>query len=242
MRARILHRGLGPGVTLKLVMGVFTLLGLGMILGTIILFHSTAAFLAAAETAPGVVTDLEYRRDSDGGTYYPLVRFRGPEGRELVFRGQVGSSPPAYARGEAVTVLYDPAAPETARIDGFFQLWFGPLILGGLGLVFGGIGLGYWGWRLVLARRDTWLERHGARITARVVDVGLDRSLAMNGQSPWRIRAQWQDPLGTGVFVFNSRAIWFDPAPFLAEEEIGVLIDRRDPRRYKLDLSFLPET
>lgn len=242
MRARILHRGLGPRITLKLVMGAFAVLGLGMLLGTIILFHSTAAFLAGARSAPGVVTELEYRRDSDGGTYYPLVRFRGPDGRDLVFRGQVGSSPPAYARGEAVTVLYDPATPENARIDGFFQLWFGPLILGGLGLVFGGIGLGYWTWRLLTARRDAWLERHGARITARIVDVGLDGSLAMNGQSPWRIRAQWQDPLGDEVFVFNSRAIWFDPAPFLTGEEIGVLIDRRNPGRYRLDLSFLPES
>ena len=110
-----------------------------------------------------------------------------------------------------------------------------------MGLVFAGIGIGYWAWRLTVRRRDSWLDRRGRRIAARIVDIGLDNSQSMNGQSPWRIRAQWQDPVSRDVYVFNSRAIWFDPAPFVSGKEIGVLIDRKDPGRYKLDLSFLPD-
>jgi hypothetical protein len=58
------------------------------------------------------------------------------------FTGSVGSSPPAFDIGEAVAVLYDRSDPRDARIDSFFQLWFAPLILGFLRLVFTAVGGG----------------------------------------------------------------------------------------------------
>ena len=70
------------------------------------------------------------------------MRFVTPAGEAVEFTGSVGSSPAAFEVGEAVAVLYDPADPQDARIDSFFQLWFGPLILGFLGLVFTAIGGG----------------------------------------------------------------------------------------------------
>ena len=240
MAVRVFHRGIGPRILWKAFMGIFAVLGLGMLTGAALMFHSTTNFVARTEAASGVVTDLEYRRGSDGPTYYPVIRFRGPTGQDVFFKGRVGSNPARYARGETVTVLYDPETPEKARIDSFFQLWFGPLVLGGLGAVFGGIGCGYWSWRLIMSRRDSWLEHHGQRITAEIVDIGLDHSRAMSGQSPWRIRAQWRHPLSNDVYVFNSRATWFDPTPFVTGKEIDVLIDRTDPSRYMLDLSVLP--
>ena len=39
-------------------------------------------------------------------------------------------------------VLYDEAAPNNASIRGFFSLWGGPVILGGLGGLFSLIGAG----------------------------------------------------------------------------------------------------
>jgi hypothetical protein len=74
--------------------------------------------------------------------YYPRVRYVTRSGNPVEFTGSVGSSPPAFDVGEAVGVLYDPAAPEKARIDTFFQLWFPSLLLGGIGLVFAAIGGG----------------------------------------------------------------------------------------------------
>jgi hypothetical protein len=58
------------------------------------------------------------------------------------FTGSVGSRPAAFDVGEAVAILYDPVNPRDARINSFFQLWFAPLILGFLGLVFTSIGGG----------------------------------------------------------------------------------------------------
>ena len=86
MRTRTFHRGVAPRVIFKLFMGVFAVIGLAMLVGTVVMFQSTAVFLAGAERAQGVVIDLHYQRSYDGGTYYPVVRFRGPEGQDVVFR------------------------------------------------------------------------------------------------------------------------------------------------------------
>jgi len=241
MKARILHRGFAPIDAVKATMTVFAVLGLGMLIGGGVFLKSTSDFMATAQRAEGRVIDLEYRRSGEGGAYYPVVRFRGASGEEVTFRSRVGKRPPGYSQGDPVVVLYDPLDPSEAKVESFFELWFGALILGILGSLFGGIGGGYWGWKLLLRRRDAWLDRHGEWITARIVDIYLDDFASVNSQKPWRIRAQWQDPLGTAVCVFTSRILWFDPGPFLKDQEIGVLIDRRDPQRYKFDLSSLPQ-
>lgn len=123
--------------------GVFLLVGLGMLGGAGYLFVDTRHDIATGVGAEGVVIDLIAERDSDGDdVYYPRVRFATPAGEPVEFTGSVGSSPPAFDIGEAVAVLYNPSDPRDARIDSFFQLWFAPLILGFLGLVFTAVGGG----------------------------------------------------------------------------------------------------
>jgi Protein of unknown function (DUF3592) len=122
---------------------IFLLVGLGMLGGAIYSFVTTWQFIGAAATADGAVIALEERWNSaDGGsTYYPRVAFETEDRRRYEFTGDTGSQPAAFVVGERVRVLFDPARPEAARIDSFFQLWLLPLILGGLGTVFSGLGL-----------------------------------------------------------------------------------------------------
>ncbi len=54
---------------------IFTLVGLGMLVGAFFSFQNTSAFLETATAKPGVVTDLILSRSSDSNAYYPVVRF-----------------------------------------------------------------------------------------------------------------------------------------------------------------------
>ncbi len=222
---------------------IISILGVVLLVLCGLFVYQTLEFLAVAKGADGTVVRLEYERSgsSSGGAYYPIVRFLLRTGETFEFRSSVGSSPPSYRRGEPVRVLYDPTTPESAEIDSFFSLWFAPILLGFLGSVFGAFGVGYWGWFIARVRREAWLARHGRRIVADIVDVAIERSVKRNRRSPWRITAQWTDPLSRKVHVFKSRRIWFDPTPFMKGETVSVLIDPDDPRRYMVDLSFLPE-
>jgi hypothetical protein len=114
-----------------------------MLAGTAYLAARTQHQIETDARADGVVIDLIVSRDSDSETYHPRVRFTTAKGQSLEFTSSVGSRPPGFDIGEHVTVLYDPADPEDASIDSFFQLWFGALILGVLGsvMVVGGGGV-----------------------------------------------------------------------------------------------------
>jgi Protein of unknown function (DUF3592) len=83
-------------------------------------WRESRAFAASASRAQGVVVELV---SGSSGTQaaaplsYPVVRYRAMDGREVVFRSGFGSRPSLWRPGQTVTVLYDPADPQAARIE-----------------------------------------------------------------------------------------------------------------------------
>lgn len=128
---------------------VFTFAGLVMLYFSWYNYDATNKFLNTAQSTSGVVVDLERRHSSSTSssgsstTYAPVVEFTAPEsGQTITFTSNSSSNPPAYDEGDDVTVLYDPAEPEEARIDSFMSLWFLPLLLLVMGGIFTPVGIG----------------------------------------------------------------------------------------------------
>jgi hypothetical protein len=213
--------------------GVFGTVGLGMLTAALLTAHAAFSFRSGAESAPGTVVGLE------GGK--PVVEFVADDGAVHRVVGQVSSNPPAYERGESVTVRCPAGTPDGARIDGVFESWFQPIVLGGLGTVFGGIGGAFVVAEVRKRRLREWLRQFGTRIEAKYTGVMFDTSVRLDGRQPWRLTAQWQDPATGRVHVFESDMLFFDPTDYVQRETVDVWIDPRAPRRYHLDLSFLPE-
>ena len=91
------------------------------------------------EQAPGIVVKMVEEIDEDTVYSYPVVAFTDSSGRNHTVQIPEGSSPPAWAAGDAVTVLYDPGNPEDARTDslsGMFLLWLPPFVTGFVGTGF----------------------------------------------------------------------------------------------------------
>jgi len=63
----------------------------------------------------------------------------------------------------------------------------------------------------------------------------------VSGRHPFRVIAQWQDPSTAKIRVFKSHNLWFDPSRFITQKQIRVFLDRNNPKRYYVDLSFLPK-
>jgi Protein of unknown function (DUF3592) len=129
---------------------VFSLLGLGMLAPAAWIGYRSWAYLQTAQSAPGTVIALEWSADSEASGARPMVHYE-VRGEPYQITGNVWSSPPAYAVGDSVRVLYPPGAASAARIESWFDFWFLPAFLGGMGLVFAlvGIGVGYLVWRSV---------------------------------------------------------------------------------------------
>jgi hypothetical protein len=63
----------------------------------------------------------------------------------------------------------------------------------------------------------------------------------VNGRSPYQIISQAPDPASNTVRVFESENIWFDPSEYIKSETIDVLLHPENPKKYVMDISFLPK-
>jgi hypothetical protein len=227
---------------MKLFSSIFAGVGLVMLSVSGYLFYQENEFLQHAQVGSGTVIALGRSTSSKGGvTYYPVVSYRTSNGTVEEFSSLVSSNPAAYDVGEKVEVYYDPNRPQSAEIRGFFTQWFVVLIFGGLGLVFTSIGVGIGVSLLNTKRKDQWLTQNGRRIEALIQSVELNTSYQVSGKSPFVIYGQWLNPQTKQVHVFKSHSIWYDPSSYLSGNTIQVFIDERNPKRYYVDTTFLPE-
>ncbi|MBX9256680.1 DUF3592 domain-containing protein [Desmonostoc muscorum CCALA 125] len=122
--------------------------GVGSIIAVtgIIIGMNTRSFVAAAIPAEGTVIELVQRLsspDSKGRRsyiYYPVVQYTTRSGESTIFESNSGSSPPQFAKGQHVEILYTPDKPGSAMINSWLTLWFLPLMLTGLGSIFAVVG------------------------------------------------------------------------------------------------------
>jgi hypothetical protein len=213
-----------------------------MLFGAFMFWNKTRGFLARAHQASGTVVELLEVRDNEGSSKWkPVVAFTDDKGHKTRFTDSVSSRPAAYDVGEAVTVLYLPGEPGEAHIKGFSSLWLGTTILGGLGVIFAGIGAG-----IVFAthageKKKHYLLAYGNAVETEVQGVDRNTSVEINGQNPWRISSQWLDPKTNVIRIFHSENLWFDPSSYMKRKKVMVLLDPNNPKRYYMDISFLPE-
>lgn len=170
----------------------------------------------------------------------PLVEYFPRQDERVTFTGAVCSRP-GYDIGESVELFYDPLEPQHAHIDSFTQNWFLSLLLGSFGLIFLLGSLVFTLPELFASRRRAWLKRSGQSVLARVLEVQRNPLSTLNGVPAWHLICQWQNPASGAVHLFHSEDLWFDPQPFLRGTTLSVLIDPKNPRRYSVDTSFLPQ-
>jgi hypothetical protein len=226
---------------LAIIKYVFSLIGLGMLVGAFFWYKSTNEFLADAITAEGTVIELRLSRSSDSTTYAPVVNFITQDGETITFVSSVSSNPPSYRVGEKADIFYLPADPYDAKLDGFFSLWGGATIVGGMGGLFFLIGSAIAILPVLKGRRDESLRRQGIPIETEFQSVERNTAYSVNGRHPFRILTQWQNPATSEVHVFHSDNLWFDPTNYIKSKRITVFVERNNPKRYFVDLSFLPK-
>ncbi|WP_120498677.1 DUF3592 domain-containing protein [Kiloniella sp. EL199] len=210
--------------------------------------YMTFQFIDTAHSAQGTVTNLiRYRSSSSSSTsnsyvYRPEVVFQTLTGEKITFQSSTGANPPAYSRGETISILYAPQAPQDAKINDTLSLWFGHIILGIVGFIFSAFGLGISAYLYKKEKLKKYLLRHGSPVTAQIDSISENTSIRVNGKYPFQIIARWQNPINNTQHLFKSENIWFNPSPHIQRDTVIVLVDHSDPEKYFVDISFLPKT
>ena len=126
------------GIFFSLVGGLLGLIG-------VFLFIRTRIFIGKAQEAKGTVIQMVYSRTSSssgsGGGYVPVYQFRTLDGQNIVIQDSLSSNPPRFQVGQEIDVLYESGNPQKARINKWMNLYFVPVLLGGMGLIFGVVGI-----------------------------------------------------------------------------------------------------
>jgi hypothetical protein len=132
-----------------LVLAAMLVLSLGTLAGSGYWAIATIRFKNSAVRVEGAVVELKRvtRSHTSSGrrrprttrtstTWAPVFEFKDGAGATHRVQSSTSSSPAAYKVGENVPVLYLAEDPQAARIDSFMNLWFGPVLLAGMGMVF----------------------------------------------------------------------------------------------------------
>jgi hypothetical protein len=128
---------------------IFIALGTALLCGGAVWGWKTWSFASNAKTAVGKVVRIEERvttrnrvgkPDRRSVSQLPVFTFRDDEGQEHTATSPASEGKNAYQIGQAVPVLYRPENPDDASINTFTQMWLGPMVIGILGLAFGGLG------------------------------------------------------------------------------------------------------
>ena len=126
------------GIVFSIVGGLLALIG-------VFLFIRTRIFIGKAQEVKGTLMQMVYSRSSSssgsGGGYAPVYQFKTLDGQSIVIQDSLSSNPPRFQVGQEIDVLYEPGNPQKARINKWMNLYFVPVLLGGMGLIFGGVGI-----------------------------------------------------------------------------------------------------
>ena len=226
---------------LSVIKYLFTGLGVAMLVGTFYINEDTRSFLAEAAKAEGTVVHLILSYSNKSRTYHPVVRFTERNGKAIEFVSSIGSNPPGYSEGEKVEVLYLPAEPYKARLNSFFSLWGASIIVGGLGGIFLLIGVGFFLAPKLKSRKNEYLKEQGSPIESEFQSVACNTAVSVNGRNPFQVITQWKNPSTSQIHIFKSDNLWYDPTDYIKNNRIRVFMDRNNPKKYYVDLSFLPK-
>ncbi|MDR7129537.1 uncharacterized protein YneF (UPF0154 family) [Algoriphagus sp. 4150] len=226
---------------IKIISYIFALIGLGLLVGAFVSYQNTSQFIKEASKTEGTVIRLLTDRSGESVMYKPAVEFTDEKGNTVVFNSSTSSNPPSYTEQEKVSVLYPPDDPQKAEIEAFFPLWGGVLVLGILGSVFFLVGGGIILVKKLKGDKESLLKSRGKLIQTDFQSVVLNTSLTVNGRHPYHILSQWKNPGTSKVHVFKSNNLWFDPSDYIVDKSISVFIEPSNPKKYHVDLSFLPK-
>jgi hypothetical protein len=130
----------------NIVGGIFSTIGLILIVLAAWFGYRSYSFLEIAVPVPGIVKEFKETREydkedrSEYTLFWPIVNYHF-ESKDYTWQSNVGSSSPSYEIGDQIPLLIDPAKPGQPEENSFFSNWFLPLLLGSVGLIFAGVGI-----------------------------------------------------------------------------------------------------
>ena len=207
-------------------------------IGTIISIND-AKFKENALTTDGIITDIRSYTDSDGDTSYDVYVEFYVDGTR--YDGELGYYISSMDIGEEILIYYDPKNPNEFTgedsIDGIIIF----IIIGG---IFALIGLGFIIYEIVNRAKKKRILGYNFIIQANITNFSINRSVKVNGKSPYIMIANTISPYDGKTYVFKSDSIWNDLSNVLQTyniKTVPVYVNPNNYKEYYIDIDFFKQ-
>jgi len=206
-----------------------------------------AVFVANAIVTEGSITDMVKTRAVDSETgevsyyYLPIIEFNDLNDKPRKFKSNDSGKLYGYGKGSNVSVIYSPQNPDDAEVNNFFALWGVRLILFGFACFFTLIFMLFLAALYAENLLYRYLKKHGIAIKTDFESIKVNREAYSDGTPCYQIFSQWQNPKDAKTYHFASRYLQQDPRDYVPDQPITVYVSRKNPKRYSMDVSFLPK-
>lgn len=223
----------------NIIFGVFLLVGIGMIVGSIFLFKDFSEFKETAEEVSARILKIESYYDSDDDLHHRVYVTYTYEG--VVYDGiTLNFYSSDMFQGKEITLLCNPDFPTDVRgasaLDpiGMILLFMGIIfaLVGGIPQVFS----------IKKHLQNKRLMQEGKVLHAVVENVDFNPNVTVNGKCPYVIYCNYQDEYKNVLYRFKSDDLWTDPSPvFPPGSYIDVLVDPNDYSKYHVNAQQMIE-
>ncbi|PIY10761.1 MAG: hypothetical protein COZ18_05405 [Flexibacter sp. CG_4_10_14_3_um_filter_32_15] len=172
---------------------------------------------------------------------YPVIGFYALDSQKIMVHAKHEVSRfSSYELGEVVEIYYDIINPDDTHIVRYEWFWMSFLSITGIAFVGGGV---IWGLLIWLrANRRNWLLEKGSVLEGVIQAVVQDPQIMLQDQPAFIILCEWKRDENSGVLLFKSEPLAYDPTELLEEREtLPIYIDLENPENYWIDISFLNE-
>jgi hypothetical protein len=219
---------------------------MGALIGAIISIFTTKEFIANSILTKGEIIEIvtEKSTDSDGHTSYsdyPVIRFKDQKENTIEFQASSSVSSNTSV-GQISDVRYLQENPRNAKMaNSFMDIWFLTVIFGIFGVAFTGLGVPFFWLGIKYQLNEKMSLSYSKEIEVPIKSISQNRSITVNGRSPFQIEAQWLNPDTNEIHIFKSKNFWYDPSEYLKKDTILIKADPANLKKYWMDVSFLPK-
>lgn len=198
-------------------------------------FFHTQHFLSRSTNTSATVIKVAQQ------SVFKTVTLRYVTQHQTVLESTIPVAVTAIKAGDQLQVLYNRIIPVQVRVDSFIETWSASLMYAALSVItvlsFSLIHLAS-NW---FKNRAKKLLREGDHIYTQYKSIEADIKAEKNGKYPYRIISSWFDPKTKKQYEFKSQQLWENPQDYIMDQTIKVMIDRKNKKKYLMDLSFLPD-
>jgi hypothetical protein len=165
------------------------------------------------------------------------IKYTADDGIERIYKGIHSSKGRTYHNGDKLKVFYKTDNPDNMRITDGVRSGKKVIKIGIIMVLFNLLSVYF---DRKKTKSENIFKTTGRKVEAQILKIDKDMTLTIQSKNPYFIDCRWVDPITGKEYTHTIRYVWKDPKILLGERNsIDVYIDRNDPEKYFMDISFL---